>query len=199
MPKKPISPIPDTDIDGVGDICFEVTIPDTLLWKRALYVAIGNFTKGRYWNEKTGSVLEAQQIGKRILNTLKPCDDDVECPPEIITIIEECNTMSNNLCCCNDNQPTLDAENQTDTILPDIDLEDPVPPPDFVTPTDIAFDDWKCKLAKHLVFLSILITGGLRDIIAISEENNAGESTPNWCFWVNGWRGIQRALTTRSD
>ena len=93
MPKNVNVPIPETDVEGLGTICFQVEIPDSLLWRRTLYVTIAMLTRGRYWDAKTGVIKDVQPIGWDILSTLKLCDGttppDCPSPTEIIRIIKE--------------------------------------------------------------------------------------------------------------
>lgn len=59
------NPIP-TDWDGESWCCWAVEWPDSILWEGLLAGLITSPMRGRYWDEKTGNVAAAQEIGKDI-------------------------------------------------------------------------------------------------------------------------------------
>lgn len=73
--KKTFYPIPpNTPYDGPGSL-FLVCVPDDQIWKTAFREAVRQLTKGRYWDRDTGSIIEAQNVGREIYNSMINCTE----------------------------------------------------------------------------------------------------------------------------
>ena len=59
------NPIP-SDWDGVSWCCWAIEWPDSVLWEGLLAGLVTSPMRGRYWDEKTGSVTAAQETGQQI-------------------------------------------------------------------------------------------------------------------------------------
>lgn len=59
------TPIPD-DWDGEDWCCFVVEWPNSQGWRAILRGALLLPTKGRFWDEDTGIVTDAQEVGREI-------------------------------------------------------------------------------------------------------------------------------------
>jgi len=71
-------PIPD-DWDGTTWACFEIQWPDSPLWIALLTGLLSMPAAGRYWNESTGRITDAQEIGRAIFNANYPFNPCAEC------------------------------------------------------------------------------------------------------------------------
>lgn len=73
-------PIPDDYELGEGLTCFQVYWPDTPYWIGILQGLITSIQQGRLWDERTGSILAVQAIGREIEAATLPlvtcCGDD---------------------------------------------------------------------------------------------------------------------------
>jgi hypothetical protein len=70
-------PIPQ-DWDGETWRCVELRWPDSVHYTGILQGTITELARGRYWDESTGSVIDAQTIGRAIAEInlpLVPCDE----------------------------------------------------------------------------------------------------------------------------
>lgn len=77
-------PIPD-DWDGETWFCSEVQWPDSPLWTALLAGALSMFTRGRVYDGRSGSILDAQAVGREIWARNFPfvqCGDDAPETPE---------------------------------------------------------------------------------------------------------------------
>lgn len=73
MPKLPI---PD-DWDGVTWRCVKISWPNSPMWIAVLNGLLTQSTRGRWWDEKTGSIAGVQEIGREIWERNSPfrnCD-----------------------------------------------------------------------------------------------------------------------------
>ncbi len=168
MPKNINTPIPDTEIEGVGVFCYQLEIPDTRLWHRTLYVLVSMLTRGRFWQKSSGSILDVQQIGNDVLRSLRPCDEQPPITdPEIIQIINNiqnnkgCKCMSCN-CCNTQGEIQTNTPDTQENILPE-DIPTEIAQQSTTIPLDSGFLDFLCVWAKFTVDNLIL---------AISESSN---------------------------
>jgi hypothetical protein len=81
-------PIP-SDWNGEDWRCIQVQFPDSPEWSGLLVGLLTLLTRGRYWDEDTGRIVDAQKIAWEIFNRAYPfvsCDGgDIPCPePETI-------------------------------------------------------------------------------------------------------------------
>jgi len=81
-------PIPD-DWNGEDWRCVKIQWPDSPYWRAILTGLISTPSRGRLWDEDTGTIIDAQAIGRLIFDRNFPytaCDDEQppcpECPPE---------------------------------------------------------------------------------------------------------------------
>jgi len=180
MPKNINTPIPDTEISETGEFCYQFKIPDLPSYHRLVNVLFSYLTRGRFWDRKTGSILDMQQIGWKIRDSVIPCEtvengnDGQIFIPSTIIIKERCFVTGQN-CCCPENEQTLNIQNETDAILSDIGTELPIAPPVQPPPLDEDADTRRCRMSKHLVRLCILVTVDIANLIEISEANNADD------------------------
>jgi hypothetical protein len=82
MPKLARLPIPsDWDGETWRDIC--VHWPDSDLWLAAFQGFLSQAARGRFWDERTGRIVDAQAVGKTIFEANRLLDEctGVECPP----------------------------------------------------------------------------------------------------------------------
>lgn len=59
------TPIP-TDWDGESWCCYIVEWPDSPSWRRVLTGLLVDPSRGRHWDEATGTITEAQAVGRQI-------------------------------------------------------------------------------------------------------------------------------------
>lgn len=74
-------PIPD-DWDGETWTCWEINVPVSNKWRAIMFGLAESLATGRFWDERTGSVISAQVVGRTIADQVQqqePCDN--ECPP----------------------------------------------------------------------------------------------------------------------
>lgn len=71
MPIKNRWSIPDDyDPDTTQWIFVGMCIPNTRMWRGIISGSIYNLTRGRYWDESTGVIVDAQEIGRAIFGSL---------------------------------------------------------------------------------------------------------------------------------
>lgn len=68
-------PIPD-DWNGTDFACYQVTVPDSTLWRAIFRGLVGSLTRGFFWDERTGVVTAAQLLGWDIYDSMTGCDGD---------------------------------------------------------------------------------------------------------------------------
>lgn len=76
--------IPD-DWDGESFDCYRIYWPNSQMWKIILAGFLSHYTRGRTWQESTGSVIDAQAQGWLFYdrnNPLEPCSSDTCCDEE---------------------------------------------------------------------------------------------------------------------
>jgi len=131
------------DWDGETWIPVLFCIPDSVLWKSAVYGAISTLGRGRLWDADTGTVTEAQEIGNEILESVS-----MECSDVFDGIRQAIEDIAISPQCCpstvTDTPPVDVAPNEED-----LDLTGPVPP-GFGSWEDV-FDS-KCLLAQKYHF-----------------------------------------------
>jgi hypothetical protein len=101
---SPVMPIPG-DWDGQSWTCIQVVWPDSDLWLGILAGLLTIPTRGRFWDERSGSILATQMIGREIDRRnlpFNPCEG--ETPPsgggnggfsgDLIDAIGECLAMN---------------------------------------------------------------------------------------------------------
>ncbi len=176
MPKNINTPIPDTEIEGVGVFCYQLEIPDTRLWHRTLYVLVSMLTRGRFWQKSSGSILDVQQIGNTVLNSLRPCDEQTPITdPETIDII---NNITNNKgckcmncsCCTTQGEITTNTPDTQENILPE-DIQTEIPQPTTTIPTDSGFQNFLCIWAKFTIDNLILAISEAANWVELADLN----------------------------
>jgi hypothetical protein len=71
-------PIPDDWQEENGYILVLACVPDSTLWRALVRGQIHNLTRGRSWDESTGTIKDAQAIGWTIYDSLMTCKlDDI--------------------------------------------------------------------------------------------------------------------------
>lgn len=83
-------PIPD-DWDGESWECYQIQWPKSDKWLGQLLGALSLYSRGRYWDEATGSILDVQAVGRAIFDRnypLSKCDGSPEVPGEETTDTE---------------------------------------------------------------------------------------------------------------
>lgn len=77
-------PIPN-DWDGESWQCIRVQFPDSIMWTAILTGLLSYLTRGRFWDEKTGSIIDTQAIGWEIFDRAWPprsCDSGTPQTPD---------------------------------------------------------------------------------------------------------------------
>lgn len=67
-------PIPD-DWGGADWTCYNIAWPDSVLWQGLLVGFISQATRGRFWDEKSGSIAAIQSVGREIFERNYPFVD----------------------------------------------------------------------------------------------------------------------------
>lgn len=75
MPAEQLA-IPTDWTEEDGYILYLVCCPNSAQWQGALKGQIWKLATGRFWNERTGTVTEARDIGREIWNSLMTCKLD---------------------------------------------------------------------------------------------------------------------------
>lgn len=181
------------DVDGV--LCFKVFVPRSTNWVIVFKTALANMERGRYWNEDTGIVTDAQTIARAINESVLECDcgsSDTEAIEEVLSNLSQLeaqvsllrgeldrmNVYVNNYnggCGCNGNG--VSAQSGTDGDFP-IDGDVTVPPYEHgENQPDGEFDDWKCQSSSHVVAKVSQFLAGLRQMVAsqLVTYNNVGD------------------------
>lgn len=98
-----LMPIPD-DWDGETWRCWAVEWPDSVAWNAMLRGFITMPTVGRFWDERTGSVIAAQAVGIEIWNRNSPleeslmsCNEDTQAA--LALIAEKLQGLIDKACC----------------------------------------------------------------------------------------------------
>ncbi len=73
-------PIPD-DWNGTDWRCVEIWWPNSVKWLGVLLGMLSFLTRGRIWDERTGTVTDAQNVGWQIWDKNYPLTPCQECPP----------------------------------------------------------------------------------------------------------------------
>ena len=183
MPKLGFLSVPAPLDEGVGTVCFKVTVPNSYDWIETFYTSIGTMRRGRTWKDREGdSVLGAMGHGLSIWESIELCGEDSGSTVEIIEIINQivnnahvccCKECCNMSCCCGGNSSTdTNTETVPDNVFPDEVLPSPEQLPTD-TPIDTQFDDWKCRWGKHMPLMLIASLEGMRDLVEVGEANYA--------------------------
>lgn len=84
MPKKGKWLIPqDWSLDSGDWDCVEIQWPNSVEWKRMLIALLYTLTRGREWDETSGTITDVQAVGWEIFTrnmALTPCGECPECP-----------------------------------------------------------------------------------------------------------------------
>lgn len=96
-------PIP-WDWDGEDWKCWAIEWPNSPLWNAILEGFVTTPMKGRFWDERTGSVQAAQEIGREIDRRNHPNEEVLmACNDEILTVFEgilaQLTALANKECC----------------------------------------------------------------------------------------------------
>ena len=76
-------PIPD-DWNGIDWHCIQIEWPESPQWTGLLIGILTLLTRGRYWDERTGTITDVQAIAREIFDRAYPfvsCDGDTITPP----------------------------------------------------------------------------------------------------------------------
>ena len=76
-------PIPD-DWNGIDWHCIQIEWPESPQWTGLLIGVLTLLTRGRYWDERTGTITDVQAIAREIFDRAYPfvsCDGDIITPP----------------------------------------------------------------------------------------------------------------------
>lgn len=148
------NPIP-ADWDEVSWCSFTVCWPESQLWRGLLMGLITSPMRGRFWDEKTGTITDAQDVGREIMD-LNPrleencmsCTQAEELTAALIAAIAASSGGSASCAtgagCAGATEP---PPSQVDPGLPGEQVGDP--PDNFDTWQD--YEDYKCAVATYIV------------------------------------------------
>lgn len=159
MPVKSIIP-DDWDEETDGWTVMTVCVPNSVKWRALIQGKIQELTFGRNWDEKTGIVKTAQQIGERIMDGIMS-----DCSQLFTAISEAIVSINNSISVQTQLLNTINLSIQTQINVPDCGCEGVgtiVEPPlteeyppigegeDFETIA--AYNDYKCIVATTIVY-----------------------------------------------
>lgn len=139
-----VIPIP-SDWDGETWECFSVQWPDSQLYRGLLLGQLTALTRGRFWDERSGSIIDAQQVGLEIQarnidleKVLMTCNEDAL---SILTDLTNAvlTTGGGGVCCPGGTVPGREAG--TEGGIPPIGYQD-------TTETGSDYSDRKCAVAN---------------------------------------------------
>lgn len=164
-----------TDWDGETWRCWSVEWPDSIMWNAYLRGFLNEPTRGRYWDERTGSVIEAQAIGREIWNRNSPMEESLMACNETTTgilegILAALQTLANKQCCpTGTNTGSRGSGSTSEPANPYDQAATPEePPPGFEDMEE--FEGHKCNAAQDL------INNLKADLIGLSGLSYAGQS-----------------------
>jgi len=77
MPKTPIP----SDWDGLNWVCREIIIPNSPIWRAVWRGVLSNPTRGRFWDETTGTILGAKNVAQFTFQSFLQSTGCGDCPP----------------------------------------------------------------------------------------------------------------------
>ncbi len=191
MAKAKGMPIPSDEVDGL--LCLRLIIPNSPHWLRVVDGTIYKMTRGRYWDESTGSILDTQQIALAIYSSIQTgdcgCNDSTddclngltEINETIQQLQETINDMQtivnvnnyNGGCGCNGGSDGGTTATTGGGVLPsgwgDIDWNGDYPMSQELPPDDEGYLAYKCNASNEVV---TAIRNGAVQIVGLVE---AGE------------------------
>lgn len=99
-------PIPD-DWDGTSYCCQIISWPDSDAWNGILLGLLTWPTRGRFWDERTGTVTVAQEIGQEILAKNSPGDCEMGCLEDLQASLDAISSAITASSCCGDIPPSV--------------------------------------------------------------------------------------------
>lgn len=104
-------PVPDDWVDGVdGTSWVLLCVPDSPDWHAAVWGALDQLTRGRHWEESTGSINETTRIARDILGSVA-----MDCNPVFENLVTAIKQLTAAQCCGTDGPIGEASEEVPDT------------------------------------------------------------------------------------
>lgn len=142
-------PIPN-DWDGTSWDCWMIEWPSSTLWTAILCGFVTQPTRGRFWDASTGSVVEAQAIGKQIESRNETEDWCMTCLSELADAITGlgASIRSGGGCVTAGQTGTVGAGGSQETPSEFIDNGSTTFPADYADRDE--YEDYKCGMAETI-------------------------------------------------
>lgn len=141
------------DWDGITTKCYVIEWPDSTLYQAILVGLIGNVTRGRFWDAKTGTVTDAQAIGVQFYNQFNAINNlggnnPMGCFEDLASKLDCICLALQNLSLATPTSGSAGAG--TFEAVPSPFVDDGLTPPDGYE--DYAeYEQWKCDLAQYVI------------------------------------------------
>ena len=128
-----------------------ICVPDDQMWITAVREAVRKLTRGRYWDRETGNIIDAQETGKEIYQSMITCTELFTKLEDIATAIQAVSLQQQiQVNCCDQLTPPNPPPPLPDP-LPDPGGDPGLIPPPYPDPA--TYDAEVCRMANALHYI----------------------------------------------